>query len=319
MIIENVFHVERGKGGYRESLEFGNTPLVSATCINNGVLDFVDADPIFKAPCITVERVGGNAFVQPVDFITVPDDISVLIPKEEMSLETLFYVAVIINSHKWKYNYGRKLTGTRLKKIEITLSNFKHNDIDFNRYVKLKYESSTNKLDTNYSMNSISFEKFTMESLFSIKSGDYHVASELDEGSIPLVSCGEINNGIIGYYDIPEKNQYSHSLTVAYNGKPLTSFYHSYVFGTKDDVAICTPKKTMPITTLIFIQFQLNEERWRFSYGRKCYRAKLMSTKINLPVDEDGEIAHQLIKKLVINSTYWENFKELCSTQTSNT
>lgn len=86
MILENIFHVEKGKGAYRESLDPGKTPLVSATSINNGVLDFVDVDPTFKAPCITVERVGGNAFVQLVDFITVPDDISVLVPISKMTL-----------------------------------------------------------------------------------------------------------------------------------------------------------------------------------------------------------------------------------------
>jgi len=76
--IEDLFHIESGKGGYIRDFNIGDTPLVSATTTNNGVVGFVYDKPKFKAPAITVERVGGTAFVQLVDFSTVPDDISVL-------------------------------------------------------------------------------------------------------------------------------------------------------------------------------------------------------------------------------------------------
>jgi type I restriction enzyme M protein len=123
--ITELFHVKRGKGEYRENLEVGNTPLVSATNTNNGIIDHVDIESTFKAPAITVERVTGQAYVQLFDFATVPDDITVLVPKEEMSLQKLFYIAAQINLLKWRFNYARKLTPTRLKSLEVDLSNFR--------------------------------------------------------------------------------------------------------------------------------------------------------------------------------------------------
>jgi hypothetical protein len=78
-------------------LELGNTPLISATNKDNGVIDDVDIEPIFKAPAISVERVTGQAYIQLIDFATVPDDIFVLIPKEKMSLKKLFY----FDNHKF--------------------------------------------------------------------------------------------------------------------------------------------------------------------------------------------------------------------------
>jgi hypothetical protein len=67
-----------GKGGYREAFESGNTPLVSATNTDNGIIDLVDTNPTFSAPAITVERVSGQEYVQLLGFATVPDDIAVL-------------------------------------------------------------------------------------------------------------------------------------------------------------------------------------------------------------------------------------------------
>ena len=129
--INSMFNVTKGEGGYRENLDVGKTPLISATNEANGVIGLVDLKPIFKAPAITVERVSGTALIQIEDFVTVPDDISVLFPKDdEMPLSCMFYVASMINQQKWRFSYARKLTPTRLGKLEISLP-FKNEKVDY--------------------------------------------------------------------------------------------------------------------------------------------------------------------------------------------
>jgi type I restriction enzyme M protein len=123
-MLEDFFYIKRGMGEYRQNLEKGITPLVSATNTNNGIIDYVDLDPTFKAPAITIERVSGQAYVQ-----LFPDDITVLVPKVPMSLKKLFYTAAQINMSKWRFSYARKLTPKRLNKILIDYSNF--NEIKF--------------------------------------------------------------------------------------------------------------------------------------------------------------------------------------------
>lgn len=144
--IEKLFDVRSGEGGYIKDFEFGVTPLISATSQNNGIATYVDSKPYFKAPAITVERVSGNAFIQLNDFITVPDDVSVLIPKFDVPLELLYYVASLINSKGWKYCYGRKLSKGRLKKIDLRLpvTNSENNIYSINydyleNFFKLQY------------------------------------------------------------------------------------------------------------------------------------------------------------------------------------
>ena len=120
--LKGLFDIVRGRGSYFENCKSGNIPLISASSSNNGIIGFVDMEPAFKAPAITIERVSGTAFVQLEDFVTVPDDIFVLKPKKELSVEEFFYIAAMINRNRWKFNYSRKVTPTRFKKLRIPMS-----------------------------------------------------------------------------------------------------------------------------------------------------------------------------------------------------
>ena len=120
--------------------------------------------------------------------------------------------------------------------------------------------------------------------LFRIKSGDFHAKHELDEGDIPLVSCGDINHGYVGRFDIPPDKRYTNTITVAYNGIPLTVKYRPYEFGAKDDIGVLLPHEPISQISLVYIAAILNSKRWRFSYGRKCFKEKLGSIRITLPV-----------------------------------
>ncbi len=304
--IDELFYPKKGKGGYIEDFEAGPTPLISATTENNGVTGFVKATPSFKAPAITVERVAGYAFVQTVDFSTVPDDITVLIPKQKIELEKLFFIASIITNSRWRFSFGRKLTPTRLKAIQLPIEQFS----------KIRLTDIHNILPerkNNSATPSISRFKFhSLKSIFDLNSGDYHNASELHPGKTPLVSCGNINNGIVGFVEVPKNKTYSQCLTIAYNGSwPLLTKYHPYTFAAKDDVAVCLPKKTIMLSTLIFIQYMLNRETWRYSYGRKCFNEKLKDFKIQLPSTEKGEIDELAIREIMSVCSYWDELNSM--------
>lgn len=120
--------------------------------------------------------------------------------------------------------------------------------------------------------------------LFEVSSGDFHALKELDEGEIPLVSCGDTDNGVMGYYDVPEDKRYRRAITVAYNGSwPIMSKFHPYVFGAKDDVAVLVPHTDMSALALLYVSALLNRMTWRYSYGRKCFKEKLEGVEIPVP------------------------------------
>ncbi|MGI0102300.1 MAG: restriction endonuclease subunit S [Nitrosotalea sp.] len=129
--IDSMFTVKKGKGAYREDVERGHIPLISATTYDNGIIEYVNLESTFNAPAITVERVTGQAFVQLRDFATVPDDISVLIPKDpKIPLSFLFYIASLLNDEKWRYSYSRKLSPNRIQSLSVKIP-MKNNKPDY--------------------------------------------------------------------------------------------------------------------------------------------------------------------------------------------
>lgn len=155
------------------------------------------------------------------------------------------------------------------------------------------------------------FKSVAITDMFTVESGQYHNASSLEKGDDPLISCGDTNNGLNRFVQAPPSaRKYSDSLTVAYNGQPFTAKFHPYPFVTKDDVAVCRSDSGIPLETVIFAGVMFNLERWRYSYGRKCFREKLCRSSIPMPVTESGQIAHDWIRDLVTRHPYWNYFHD---------
>lgn len=142
-----------------------------------------------------------------------------------------------------------------------------------------------------------------LSELFTVKAGDYHAKNELDEklDGVPLISCGDTDNGFIGYYDVPEDKTYQNAITVAFNGQPMTAKFHPYRFAAKDDVGVLIPKQQVSEKWLIVMAAVFNEMRWRFSYGRKCFKTKMLHQLIPAPVvltDKGWEPDEALVQQI---------------------
>ncbi len=159
--------------------------------------------------------------------------------------------------------------------------------------------------------NYIEFKKIPITKILSIETGKYHASRTLDEGNIPLVSCSAENNGIEGFFDIPREDTYKNAITVASDGQPLASFYHYYSFAAKDNVLVGFPRRNFRFTTIIYVLFELNRLRWRFSYGRKCYSNKIDKISIYVPVLENDEIDEDYIEWRVKNTPSWSTLCKL--------
>ena len=145
--------------------------------------------------------------------------------------------------------------------------------------------------------------------IFKVHTGDYHATAELDFGNVPLISCGDTNNGLVGFFSIPRNKTYENTITVAYNGQPLTAKFHPYRFGAKDDVAVLLPRSTLNATTLFYIATMFNRMKWRYSYGRKCFRNKLVNVHIPIPITRKKGI--EVIDEGVIEKAFPYDYRTL--------
>ncbi|WP_102401369.1 N-6 DNA methylase [Haloimpatiens massiliensis] len=143
--------------------------------------------------------------------------------------------------------------------------------------------------------------------------GPYHVHGQLLEGDIPLISTTTQNNGIVGLYEIPDRNIFKNAITIACDGTPLTTFYHPYKFTAKDNVIVFNLSNKIKLATVFYIIMEINRVKWRFSYGRKCYLNKVDKIKILLPCKNNKEIDDEYIERLMKSFSGWKLVKKIIS------
>ncbi len=106
----------------RDGMAEGKTLIVSPTESYNGTDDWLEFDTAFEPGFVTVAQTGsiGEAFVQ-LEPCAVNDDCLVLLPKnkERVGIAKLVIVAAILHAEKWRFNYGRKLTPSRIAGFRI--------------------------------------------------------------------------------------------------------------------------------------------------------------------------------------------------------
>lgn len=312
MIVADEFKVHVAKSHAFKAYKGGDAAFITNGISNNGVQGYVSpikSDKVFDFVGICISAFC-EATVQKPPFLgrgNGGSGIIVLEPINNLSTNDLLYIASYINnSVRWRFSYGRMVSKERISRIKILkrLQKTKYTNV----LLPLPHRKKTKAININ-----LKYGMFKITSLFDLRSGDFHNASKLLEGNIPLVSCGNKNNGVIRFVSLPQNKIYNNCLTISYNGQPMTTKYHPYKFAAKDDIAVCIPKTDLRISTIVFIQFILNMETWRFSYGRKCFREKLSYTYLNLPITKNGNLDENAMEEIITNTTYWDYLKDTYS------
>jgi len=305
--VDEIFDVVNAKSHAFDDYAAGATAFLTNTTRDNGVLGFVTpfpGDRVFDKPGIVISTFCDAAVHLP-PFLPRGNGGSgllVLKPKSEtkMSIAQLAtYSAYINQTLRWRFSWYRQATEPRLSKCVLPVVTHFADSFSARDYLP-----ALAKPRPRDSLPKTNFKQVELGEIFNPAPGEYHEADRLPVGDIPLVSCGEIDNGIIAFVGIPPENTHQNALTVAFNGRPLTTRFHPYRFAAKDDVAVCTPKSKMPPDTLFFIACRLNSECWRYSYYRKCFQEKLARFPIALPM-KHGELDHHYIAALCETSSYW--------------
>jgi hypothetical protein len=311
--ISDLFDIQVARSTSFKTHEFGNTAFVSSGSENNGILGYVtpnSGDLVFDFEGICLSAFC-QATVQSPPFIgrgNGGSGLIVLKPRKMMDRATLYFYASYINRYvRWRFSYGRMVTKERIGglSIEIPANTTEKNHL-------MDFRPQTNRRPSIQKV--LRWKEFSVGELFDLQSGDYHGLKSLKSGDTPLVSCGKKRNGVVRFVDVPPETIHKEKLTIAFNGQePLTTHYHPYSFASKDDVAICLPRCPFQIATLLFVKYAIENERWRYSYGRKCFKEKLNNLMIKLPVNEDGQIDEESIEAIFQGTSYWPYFTSLLS------
>lgn len=142
--LTQFFNMKAGK--YIDKLNYGhgNTPYISASDNNNGLMGKINVNPVFRGESLTIGKVGATTYYQPSDFCAT-SDVTILEPLFEMNKYIGLFLTTVINLEKFKWSYGRqiRLNDCRNLSIKLPVTSEGGPNFDFmEKYIKtLPYSS----------------------------------------------------------------------------------------------------------------------------------------------------------------------------------
>ncbi len=306
--IGELFDVSYGQKGLDsiDDLQQGKTILISSSGEDNGCIGFINAVPYFTKPFITIPRTGSvcEAFVQ-LHKCCVNSNVLVLIPKEELNIETLYEVAYQIRLNKWRYTfYGRTVTPEKIKKQKIRVENI---PTDYKRLVS----SLTPKEQAKKPLEKRKMKLVNITELCTIERKNGTPQGEIiSEGNTPYVSASAKNNGVVMFIG-EEPNAEAKTLTVA---KDITrdgySFYHAYPYLTSIHNFVLKPKNGFPTYLLFYVGAVVYIRAYCYNHSYPLSKKHLERIEIPMPVNQKGEYDFAYIKDMIDTAYGAEKIKK---------
>lgn len=277
--------------------------------LEQGISGFVKPIEGVKAfePGLLTVALGGSmllaTFVQHAPFYTA-QNVAVLKPRREMSLEERLYFAMCIQSNRFRYSaFGREANRT-LKQMLLPdeVPAWVHEKAN-----RLLPELTGSLIPQRELLTRNTWKEMTLGTLFEIKKGTRLTKRNMKEGSIPYIGSSAMNNGVTQYIDATPEFP-GKVLTVPYDGSVGHAFYQPKPFCASDAVHVLIPKDGLnDIYSLLFLASVIRHEKYRFNYGRKWTLDRMRNSLIRLPVTDletpDWEYMSSFMKGLRFSST----------------
>lgn len=223
---------------------------------------------------------GSHTYAYVTDFeFAANSDVAILVPKIHLSLPEKIFYARCISGNRYKFSYGRKPKGEKLKMLELPSSppwvaalsetySYTHILDDLDAYSAVAPASAPVELGK---------ALVPLNSLFKISGGN-----KLDLNKMKMAKCGvpfvartSKNNGVVARVaNVPKVAPYPAGLiTVALGGSVLTSSYQMQPFYTAQNVAVLEPIEKMTLELLIYYCAAIKANAFRFNAcGREANR-----------------------------------------------
>ncbi len=230
---------------------------------------------------ISTDGEGSHSYSYVSQFEFAPNsNVAVLIPNIELNLKQKIFIARCITLNRFRFSYGRKPKGDRLK--SILLPDFFPDWLD-----KVQVDDLWQSLEKLESWSEVcadenhekTLQSVPLSEIFCVNYGNSLELNRLkkiphSEGGIPFVSRTSGNNGVSAYVEpldnispIPKG-----VLSCALGGNVLSTFLQMEPFYSGRDLAFLTPKSDLTTEELLFYCTAIQQNKHRFSYGRQANR-----------------------------------------------
>lgn len=281
----------------------GQTPFVTSSGANNGVVAHIDASKYDLIPgnCILI---GGKTFVLTYqkDAFVSNDSHNIVIRlknKQGTPEEYLFLVTAIRVSLSHKYEWADAVTKDKLEE-DIVMLPSKDGNPDWiqmrsiikgvTKDAKQRVSSLTSVMNrTSKELNHSDWKLFAISDLFEVVPGTRLRKQDMKEGNINYVGASAFNNGITAKIGNTEALHPAGVLTVCYNGSVGRAFYQNEPFWATDDVSVLYPLFELTPAIAKFIIPVIYRVGSKYEYIDKWTGERIKESEIPLPVNSAGE------------------------------
>ena len=151
----------------------------------------------------------------------------------------------------------------------------------------------------------VTWGRVQLTSLFDIDTGDFNSYGEFPAGNCMIISRSAENNGLAGYFTPPDHARLFPPGTITVSTVTGDAFVQMHPFYASDKVVLLRPKDQLKITTLFFVAFALQHQKWRYSYGRSCFPRTISLASADVPVGVDKRLDETAMEKIIRQSSYW--------------
>ncbi len=311
---EELFIVNRGKPLYKQYMELGNIPYISASAVNNGMSAYTKS-PNRKGNMLSLAYDGsvGATFYQPSSWFASEKIVSIELKDRPFSRELALFFSRVIEHQKTKYNYGYKWSvGIRMMrgKVVIPITEDGTPDYDFmEQYIKEREEKLVEKYKTfisnNYQiggvlpeLNSKEWKVFFITDIFpTIQRGKRLKSADHIDGQTPYVSSSAMNNGVDAFVSNEKSvRRFSNCLSLANSGSVGSSFYEPFEFVASDHI---TQLKNTNFNAYhyLFIATITSRLSQKYNFNREINDYRISREKILLPITADGTPDYEFMEQ----------------------
>lgn len=218
------------------------------------------------------------AYVSRFDF-AANSDVSILIPKKTMSLQEKLFYASCIAMNRWKFSYGRKPKGLRLKNLDLPSKVppwVTGLDLDSQAKTLCETLDTAKSITPKNKSKNIGSSRTTVDNLFEVIYGtnlELVAMKKATNGQgINFVSRTSKNNGVSAKVQKEKGLEpiYGPVLSVAGGGSVLETFLQVDPFYSGRDLFYLKPRVAMTEEELLFYCTCIRANMFRFSYGRQA-------------------------------------------------
>ncbi|MGL5575978.1 restriction endonuclease subunit S [Cetobacterium sp.] len=156
-------------------------------------------------------------------------------------------------------------------------------------------------------LNDKEWKEFKIYDLFSHQRGKRQVESNRKKGNIPYFSASQNNNGLTDFISNPIFQIDRNAIIYSTFGD---SYYVEKMFSTSDEITILT-KENLNKYNGLFLSNSINQNKSKYSFGRKAFSNKISKDKIMLPINKNSEPDYKYMEQYTksITETKLEKYK----------